>query len=867
MKGRHLVFAVPALALAIACENPQQPDGLRSPDDPSKIISDGAHGGNKDFFFLPPMVPLPLNNPDFELGKFNNALRPSLRIEICRLESTVGLPIGTTPCAATVKTFDPGTVKLVNLPLVENGWWNFFKLPPDGFYYVLWDTRQSNLDITKYYRIKVFVDGYPDPLGVADVDPMSNLREWKYSLTGEVIQLVDDVLLPIAFRVEKGALCEVGVACNSATITNSSPTGSQSLLVDQGGGSIAGARFPNGWLPSGTQCPQTGPCPQSVVVTIAEVNISATGPDQTVCHPALDPKLQQFRGCFNFTTTPRLQPFNEAGDQFAQPVTVAVCFELAGTGDPREKFVELYASGPNEPPHALPEVADGGLLGVLAKDCTPPVLTQRSSNPLTQFATTGWRKVKGGLGRLFGVKTAYAVDLGLGGIVKGFSNISPVLTAEIHTYTNATLTLGPGSTTTSTARIVGNSDHSTIPLTTGIGGLPVTFTPSNGSMVRALGADAPPASTAPITVITNINPIDGSPVSGGGFAPVNWTMPTPTAPGTYTYTLQADGPALGSPVTFTATVTVQLPDLVVSSGTPTVSPATITTGGGVVTLSPITVNNLGGNFVLAGGVRFGVYLSSDATITGADQLLGSANITPGALESGGSVTLPLPVGSVPAGTAAGNYYIGFLIDDNNAVAESNEGNNFVSAPFTVVAPPPPAAPTINGFMNAGEWDGSATFNFTANLPGGGTTPATLFVKNDAQNLYLAVRFAQNTVLSGDNRLGFEFDTNNDGLGPAVGDDYFVFQHTPISVFSDAFRSAGGGVTTDTQADGAGAFGNNETYSVYEISHPLNSGQTGQDFALTAGSTIGLFFQLIIGGVTTTFPGPFIQYTPITITGG
>ena len=573
MKGRSLLPAVAALALVLGCENPQEPDGLRAPSDPSKIISDGAHGGNKDFFFLPPMVPLPLGNPDFELGKFNNALRPSLRIEICELNSdnlrTDGLPTGATTCGLMKKTFAPGTVKLVNLPLVENGWWNFFKLPPDGFYYVLWDTRQSDLNVNKYYRIKVYVDGIADALGVADVDPMSSLRQWKYSLTGEVIQLIDDVMLPIAFRVERGALC-AGGTCNSATITNYSPAGSQTVTVDPGGGSIAGARFPNGWLPSATSpgcTPET--CPQSVVVTIAQVNIGGGGGSAppTICHPALDPRLQQFKGCFNFTTTPRLRAINPAGDQFAQPVTVAVCFELDGTGDPREKFVELYSSGPEEPPHALPNVSDGGLLGVLAKDCTPPPPTAlRSSNPLTQFAGSGWRMLKGGLGRVFGIKTAYAVDFGLGGIVKGFSNISPVLTAEIQAYTSTELTLGPGVTTTSTARIVGNSQHGSSLLTTGIGGLPVTFTPSGGSMVRSLAAGAPPAATTPITVITNINPVDGSAVSGGGFAPVNWTMPTPTTPGIHTYTLSADGPALRGPVVFSATFTVNEVWQVIESG-------------------------------------------------------------------------------------------------------------------------------------------------------------------------------------------------------------------------------------------------------------------------------------------------------------
>ena len=227
MKGRSLL-ALPALMLVLACEGNKEPTAPAVPVDPSKIISDGAHsGGNRDFFFLPPLVPLPLGNPDFELGKFNNALQPSLKIVICELVpngNPPALPTATTGCARTVKTFEAGTVKLVNLPRRQFGWWTLFGLPPDGFYYVLWDTRQSGLVVTKYYRIKVFIDGDPDhPLGIADVDPISSLRQWKFSLTGQVIQLIDDVLLPIPFRVENGALCESG-ACNSATITTATRT-------------------------------------------------------------------------------------------------------------------------------------------------------------------------------------------------------------------------------------------------------------------------------------------------------------------------------------------------------------------------------------------------------------------------------------------------------------------------------------------------------------------------------------------------------------------------------------------------------------------------------------------------------------------
>jgi hypothetical protein len=547
MKGRNLLVAVPALLLAMACENPQQPDRHATPGDPSKVISDGTRaGGNPDFFFLPPLVPNPSSNSNFERGKFNNALQPSLTIEICELvaEPAGALPTSSTACAndvatprtAPVKTFGPGTVRQVGLPKTQSGWWTTQNLPDEGFYYVLWDTRQSNLDVSKYYRIKVLVAGSSIPLGYADVDPMQNMREWHNVRTGDVIPLVDDAMLPIPFRVERGALC-AGGNCNSATITNNSPTGSQSIVVDAGGGSIAGAKFPNGWLPEGG--------PQSVVVTVAEVPVGLTtgiegGP--TVCHPGLP--FQQFRGCFNYSTTPALDPINEAGDQFAQPVTVAVCFELEGSGDPREKFAELYASDVNEPAHALEDVPDGGLLGVTTKDCSADPVIAQSSNRWLQLASSGWRKMKTGLGSFFGVKTAYAVDLGLGGIVKGFSNIGPVLPAQLQVEGPTDLGIQSGDYILN-VMVVGSNHHAEH-APGGIGNVPVTFSVASvtqgtvGQHFTAVGAVTP----------TSVESITRDDSETRGEASAIWHLPA--EPGTYTLTVTAK--ATGSPVTFTATV-------------------------------------------------------------------------------------------------------------------------------------------------------------------------------------------------------------------------------------------------------------------------------------------------------------------------
>ena len=91
--------------------------------------------------------------------------------------------------------------------------------------------------------------------------------------------------------------------------------------------------------------------------------------------------------------------------------------------------------------------------------------------------SAGWQKVKHGFSQVFGVKTAYGVDLGLGGIATAFSHISPVLTARMVTYSPAVVTnVAPGTTLTDTVRIIGNNHHATHSLATGLAGVPVNFT-------------------------------------------------------------------------------------------------------------------------------------------------------------------------------------------------------------------------------------------------------------------------------------------------------------------------------------------------------------------------------------------------------
>ena len=439
------------------------------------------------------------------------------------------------------KKFGVGSVVLVTDPNTE-GWWTPSDMPPDGFYYVLWDTHRIDLKDNKYYRIKVFLDGVAGPLGYVDVQQVENERKWRNVQTGDVIAIEDDAVLPIPFRVESGALCGGATDCTSTEVTNSGAT----VQVNVDGEAVAGARFPPGWLPEGG--------PQSVIVTISHVNTGETNSDagtqEIPCHAGLP--FEQFDACYKFTTTPTLA-FIGSGRQFAIPVTVAVCYVLEGsrfdeTGpDPRRDFAQMYASGPNEPPHALEDVSDEGILSPAAKNCTPTSVGIESSNPVLHVASAAWRKFKAGVSELFGVKTAYAIDVGLGGLIDGFSNVGAVLPATIQAYpSGATRLAVVEGAATASVQIVGNHHHSGTAAYSGINAVQVTFTvaANNGSLGDGEGvSDQVVTNTHRVFIPNTENSVDG-------IASVTWFPPT--RPGTYRMT--ASGPTMNGPVTFRVTV-------------------------------------------------------------------------------------------------------------------------------------------------------------------------------------------------------------------------------------------------------------------------------------------------------------------------
>ena len=164
----------------------------------------------------------------------------------------------------------------------------------------------------------------------------------------------------------------------------------------------------------------------------------------------------------------------------------------------------------------------------------------------------------------------------------------------------------------------------------------------------------------------------------------------------------------------------------------------------------------------------------------------------------------------------------------------------------VVASTPPTlsawaevAPTINGLIDLTEWSGAAT----APIVIGWTFAGTLYVMNDATNLYMGVKIAD-TALNSNDYLVVLFDNDNDGVGKEVGED--LLQISGASVFYDLFSAPS--TTPDTNAggtaDGDGKAVYSGGYNYFELKHPLDSTDNAHDFSLSAGDTAGFSVQYV-----------------------
>ena len=174
--------------------------------------------------------------------------------------------------------------------------------------------------------------------------------------------------------------------------------------------------------------------------------------------------------------------------------------------------------------------------------------------------------------------------------------------------------------------------------------------------------------------------------------------------------------------------------------------------------------------------------------------------------------------------------------------------------------------TVDGVVSPAEWVSAGAHTFLANVPGGGTAPATLRVMNDASNLYVSLTVAR---LDADQTVSLSFDNDHDGsVAPEEGDDGLSFgSFTGGPGLNDNVRTsrppcpAGSFCAMrDTEAggtiDGSGARSTVGAETHFELSHPLNSADDLNDFSLSYGATIGFWFRYTIwAGMTPVFTDP------------
>jgi hypothetical protein len=266
---RRRVLLCLTLISVSACNGDKIGQPISSPlAPPSRSISDGTFAlGNPDFFFLPPMMKNPSSNPNWTAGGFNGSLHPI--VHICDMT-------GTTEATATLTSTCTDLATSVSVT--------------DEQYYVNWQVPTSS---TVFYRLSVIVG--TKVLGWADVETGVNASQLKNVTTGDYIGLVDGRTLPVKFRIERYALCDVpGTGpCASATVDPSTGGTVSTILVT--GGEPAGITIPAGAL--------TAPTTISV----------------QSC-PDLPLDLPLFGTCVRVTADPALPPSG-----FTTPATVFIC--------------------------------------------------------------------------------------------------------------------------------------------------------------------------------------------------------------------------------------------------------------------------------------------------------------------------------------------------------------------------------------------------------------------------------------------------------------------------------------------------------------------------------------------------------------
>jgi len=342
----------------------------------SPMILDGAHGGNKSVFFLPPMV----SNPSGQPG-FGDPVRGDLSVsyKILRLDKP-----GTTECGtenSIIKEF-------TGVPFLTD------------HYQADWHTDESNLNANCTYRIEVFVSSTSNAPGemkaFGDVDVVSSGSQLKRVDTDEYIALLDGRTLPIKVRIEEGVTFCTDPNCVSEVVPNNTTTLVKTLDKE------SAALFPPNWFDPA----QVGS--DQVIVTIEDITSQVTGDGKQGCSLGLTKMVSTDAHCVRFSTEPRVT-------STTAEITVMVCQEDRG-----DRSQMLLKYDVDEAPKFLRNVPP-------PFDCPEPPPTGIGATNFGRVMHLASLALTHALQSVIGPRMAYAFDLGVGGSIgigDGFSVIT-----------------------------------------------------------------------------------------------------------------------------------------------------------------------------------------------------------------------------------------------------------------------------------------------------------------------------------------------------------------------------------------------------------------------------------------------------------
>jgi hypothetical protein len=208
-----LAPALVCLTALAACSAPDEPTAPSASPltaiKPVAAISHAISGGEKHFYWLPPIAPDTIYG-----GTFDPGLQPEIRI--CRVSAL--------PCAVPLVTFPSGTIA-VNAA--------------EESYSVVWSTKPANITLDDY-RAEVWIAGRK--MGFADIRVVSSARDLRNVPAG-FAGVLKSKNLTLAFRLELGIVASVSVTPSNPAIDSGATVQLSATAIDFHNQTIPNATF------------------------------------------------------------------------------------------------------------------------------------------------------------------------------------------------------------------------------------------------------------------------------------------------------------------------------------------------------------------------------------------------------------------------------------------------------------------------------------------------------------------------------------------------------------------------------------------------------------------------------------------------